>query len=584
MATTLALAMRASMSATGVVSGANQAADAMDKMGRQAKRTAGDVSTLKTIAIGQAVASGVSALSQAFMSAGQAALSYTAGVANAVDQTNDMAERLGFGVEALQSLQMAAKLSGVEDATGALQKMTVAIGKAVESGETDAFDRLGLSLQNIQAMSPEEQFRAIQSAIAALPTPAERAAAAVSLFGRSGVELLPLMSKNLTEVEQRMKRLGAVIGDDQVEGIGAMNDALDAVKMTFDGIVGTVVGNLAPIVESITQEFLSFVEAFDGVTGTGGGGIAGAITEAMLDIADYLAGVFDNAVAGFDNFAVSMADVGASFEFVGNVFTAVAETLRLGFNLFEMAGNVLALGLGKFLEGLGSWVSTDLESFGRDMQRNATRAGQANVQDINNAGANAAAAASNAVFGGNASTNAPDGPAGRAVDAARKRMAPEEQARRTEERAAKQAEQKSAREAAAAADKAKREAEAEAKRQQQAAEEAERKAKQDAEVEARRQEQAAKQAAGIDQKIAGKEEQISGMAAEKAAALDGKSNEQLRANDIRSSEGIAQFLALATGREDPAIEENRKTNLKLEEIRKELRALQAQKVEILGAA
>jgi hypothetical protein len=84
--------------------------------------------------------------------------------------------------------------------------------------------------------------------------------------------------------------------------------------------------------------------------------------------------------------------------------------------------------------------------------------------------------------------------------------------------------------------------------------------------------------------MAEKQADIDQASAERAAALGSKSNEQLKANDIRSSEGIAQFLALATGREDPAIEENRKANLKLEEIRKELRALQAQKVEILGAA
>jgi hypothetical protein len=47
---------------------------------------------------------------------------------------------------------------------------------------------------------------------------------------------------------------------------------------------------------------------------------------------------------------------------------------------------------------------------------------------------------------------------------------------------------------------------------------------------------------------------------------------------------MAQFIALATGRQDPAIEENRKTNAKLEEIRNELRALQQEKVDILGAA
>lgn len=94
----------------------------------------------------------------------------------------------------------------------------------------------------------------------------------------------------------------------------------------------------------------------------------------------------------------------------------------------------------------------------------------------------------------------------------------------------------------------------------------------------------AKEAAAIDEKMAAKQADIDKVNAEKAAALGGKSNEALKANDVRSGEGMAQFLALATGREDPAIEENRKTNAKLEEIRQELRALQQEKVEILGAA
>jgi len=47
---------------------------------------------------------------------------------------------------------------------------------------------------------------------------------------------------------------------------------------------------------------------------------------------------------------------------------------------------------------------------------------------------------------------------------------------------------------------------------------------------------------------------------------------------------MAQFIALATGREDPAIAEYRKQTQKLEEIRAELRVLQQEKVDILGAA
>ena len=126
----------------------------------------------------------------------------------------------------------------------------------------------------------------------------------------------------------------------------------------------------------------------------------------------------------------------------------------------------------------------------------------------------------------------------------------------------------------------KKAAEESARAQEKAAEDA----KRAADEAAKEQERKAKEAAAIDEKMAGKQEDIDKVVAERQAALGGKSNEALKANDVRSSEGMAQFLALATGREDPAIEENRKTNAKLEEIRKELRALQQEKVDILGAA
>lgn len=67
-------------------------------------------------------------------------------------------------------------------------------------------------------------------------------------------------------------------------------------------------------------------------------------------------------------------------------------------------------------------------------------------------------------------------------------------------------------------------------------------------------------------------------------ALGRKSGNALQANDVRSSEGIAQVIALTVGREDPAIEENRKQVRKLEEIRQELKNLNLAGVDILGAA
>jgi len=94
----------------------------------------------------------------------------------------------------------------------------------------------------------------------------------------------------------------------------------------------------------------------------------------------------------------------------------------------------------------------------------------------------------------------------------------------------------------------------------------------------------AEDAGKVDEKMAAKQEDIDKVVAERKAALGGKSNEALKANDIRSGEGMAQFLALATGREDPAIAEYRKQTQKLDEIRGELRALQTEKVTILNGA
>jgi len=136
----------------------------------------------------------------------------------------------------------------------------------------------------------------------------------------------------------------------------------------------------------------------------------------------------------------------------------------------------------------------------------------------------------------------------------------------------------------AIADARRKEQEEATKAAERAAEEATKAAERAAEEAAKEQQRIAKEAAAIDEKMAAKQEDINKVVSERQSALGGKSNEALKANDIRSGEGMAQFLALATGREDPAIAEYRKQTQKLDEIRGELRALQQEKVDILGAA
>ena len=581
------------MSAGGVTSGANEAASAMDKMGEHAKRAAKNLNTIKNVAVGAAIAEGISVATNAISvatntmaRAGNAALAYAANVAQSADETAKLAQRLGMAVEPLQALQLAAQMAGVNDLTAVLQKMSITLGQATNGSAQaqQALAGIGLSVDQLASMAPDEQFRAISASIAAIQDPAQRAAAAVAIFGEQGVALLPLMSQNLAEVQERLERLGVVLSADQTEAIESMNDALTLVQATFDGIIGQVVGNLAPVVESLANEILSMVESFNSVSGSGGEGIANTITVAMLDIADYLAGVFDSAIIQFQEFGGLMETVGSVFQFVGNVFVAVSESIRAAFNVFELVANSLEIALGAVLE----WFGVEM---GKHLKEGGMAAAKKNAEEWADAAGNAGAAVVRAATGAASEEPQVEGPAASAFASARQRMTPEAKAEREAAREQRAAEQKAAKEAAAAEAKAKRDAEAAKKQGEKAAKEAEKaaeaKAKSDAEEAKKRQEKAAKQAekaAGVQDKIDDKQDDIAKIETERAKELGGKSNEALQANDVRSSEGMAQFLALATGREDPAIAEYRKQTQKLEELKAELRALQQEKVEILGGA
>ena len=558
MATAVGLAMKNTADTAGIARGMNRTEQLLSGLSKQAASATSSLRTLAGIEIGRVIVGGVQAIGTALTDAARGAVSYAQQVTTAVDATADLAARTGIGVEALQSLQLAAKLSGVEDVTGALQRMGVAIGKAAESGKTDAFTKLGLDFSNLQSLSPEDQFAAIGNAISALPTDAERAAAAMEIFGRTGVELLPLFADNAKALEERFKRLGIVLSEDQVGAIQEMNDALDLVRATFDGIIGQVSANLAPLVTDIANEFLSFVEGFQGLDGsTGGTGIADAITSGLLAGAEFLAGVFDAAVAQFSGFSVSLEAVGSTFTQVGDALTAIAEVFRGLFNIFELIGNGIAAALGAVLEAIGSYISSDLEQFGKDFKENAIKAGEQNSKDIEGAFANAVKAGSDAINGRQAEAAQADavGPAQARVRALQDQFAnrnsPENVAERERRNAERDEKRRKDAEASKAASEARRLQEIEEKKQKKIAELNEKYADKAADIEADR---------------------VSGLARTSSEALIG--------NDLRSSEGMSQFLALATGREDPAIEEYRKQLRELQDIKREIAKANAPAVEI----
>jgi hypothetical protein len=383
-----------------------------DKTTQQLDKLTKGVSTLSTIEIGRVLVDTFQALGSAFTSAAQNVLTLAGNVSSSLDSLNDLSARTGIGVESLQGYALAAKMAGVDtEAFGvAVQKLAVNIGKATPGDAMDkALRGINLSVAELRMLSPEQQFAAIGEAISVLPTAADRAAAAVAIFGKQGAALAPLFREGAASIEElraKAERLGIIVSETQINNVADMNDAFDLVRATINGIIGQVIGNLAPAVTEVTNQFLKFVEEWSGAQGEGGTGIANAITDVLLQGAEVFAGVFDNFVGNFSGFTESLSAVGESFSFIASILTAASEAFRVVFNVFEGIGNMLILGLGKVLEGLGSWVDSGLEQFGRDLQQSATAAMEQNNRELEAAATNAANAVASAFTGGEGSPEA----------------------------------------------------------------------------------------------------------------------------------------------------------------------------------
>ncbi len=378
---------------------AKKADTSLESLARNTKILAG-------IELGRLFVDGVQAIANVFRDVANRVTTLVSSVNSGIDSLNDLSARTGINVEALQGYSLAAKLAGVdtEQFGTAVQRLAVNIGKATPGDALDkALKGINLSLAELRALSPEQQFSEIGQAISQLPTAADRAAAAVAIFGKQGAALAPLFREGAASIEElqaRAERLGIIISETQVNNVADMNDAFDLVAATINGIVGQVIGNLAPAVTAVTNEFLRFVEEWSGAQGEGGTGIANAITDVLLQGAQYFAAIFDEFVANFGELGLTFQDAAATFNTVSQVLYGVSEAFRTYFNALQLTVDNLLIGFGKILEGLGSFVDSDLEQYGKNLQEIAGGFAEQNAAQLEQAATNAAEAFNNAFTGG----------------------------------------------------------------------------------------------------------------------------------------------------------------------------------------
>lgn len=170
--------------------------------------------------------------------------------AEAADALDKMSQRTGVGVEALSEFSYAAEQSGVdmeqlENSVKHLQKTIFAAQEgSAEAGET--FRLLGISLKQLKALTPEDQFKLVGDKLRGVQDPTRKAALAFKLFERSSTAIIPLINR-MEELRAEGKSLGATMSkEDVAAGVELMN-VYRQLKGALLGVVNAVGSAVAPI-------------------------------------------------------------------------------------------------------------------------------------------------------------------------------------------------------------------------------------------------------------------------------------------------------------------------------------------------
>lgn len=182
---------------------------------------------------------------------------------DSADELQKLSDTTGLSAERLQELKYAGANLGVElsTITGAQAKLTKSMNAAKEGtgAQADAFKTLGISVidSNGQLKDAKTVMGDAFTALNGVGNETERDALAMSIFGKSAMELNPMIKAGGDELNRltgEARDNGAVMSNEAVAGLDGFGDAMDNMKTSIVGRFGEAFSELAPSLTELTEK------------------------------------------------------------------------------------------------------------------------------------------------------------------------------------------------------------------------------------------------------------------------------------------------------------------------------------------
>ena len=307
----------------------------MDKAARQTKKN-----TDQMAKAGKAVGIGIAAGATA---AAAGLLLMIQRERDLIDQQAKTAQQLDTTYESMANLRRAGELGGVgfEKIETAGRALNTNIGKAIQGvdAQAKAFDRLGVSAQEIYDLPLDERIAVINQALIENVQASERGAVAADIFGsRNAAAMQQLDPGTIAEAARQVEIFGLNLSDVDAAKVEMANDAMSTMGLLTDGVGKQLTVKLAPILKAIGDEFLRSAEEAGGL-----GQVVSDVVDSAVPAIGFVISAADGVERGFSIAADTIVGTFATAEFWVNT---------IGAEIMEIIDNIPGIDLSVDVESM----------------------------------------------------------------------------------------------------------------------------------------------------------------------------------------------------------------------------------------
>lgn len=180
------------------------------------------------------------------------------------DRIDKMSQKMNLSSEAFQEWDFIMQHTGTS--IESMQAGIKTLSSAAETGN-EAFQKLGLSQEEISSMSGEELFEATITALQNVDSETERTYLAGQLLGRGATELGALLNMSAEETEamkQEVHDLGGVLSDDAVKASAGFQDSLQNMQTALTGVKNSMLSEFLPSFSTVMDGLAAVFSGDDG--------------------------------------------------------------------------------------------------------------------------------------------------------------------------------------------------------------------------------------------------------------------------------------------------------------------------------